>query len=114
MQEDNPKFYVIKSFTEEDIHKSIKYSCWSSTREGNKKLNNAFDEATTKGSNVYLFFSMNGSGRFAGVARMVGRCDLNMIFEYWAMDDVWKGLFEVEWIFIKDVENKFLKRIRLR
>ena len=56
---------------------------------------------------------MNGSGRFVGVAKMTSEVDENMIFEYWAMDDVWKGLFQVEWVFIKDVPNKFLKDIKL-
>ena len=46
---------------------------------------------------------MNGSGRFVGVCRMTSEVDDNIIFEYWAMDDIWKGLFQVEWIFIKDI-----------
>jgi len=109
----NPMFFVIKSFTEEDIHKSIKYSCWSSTKEGNKKLNKAYLECKSQNSEVFLFFSMNGSGRFVGVTKMNGEVDDNIIFDYWAMDDVWKGLFPVEWVFIKDIPNKFLKDIKL-
>jgi hypothetical protein len=109
-----PRFYVIKSFTEEDIHKSIKYSCWSSTTKGNRKLTSSFEEAKMNQSGVYLFFSMNGSGRFVGVAKMASECNENIIFEYWAMDEVWKGLFEVEWIFVKDIPNKYLKNIVLR
>jgi len=109
----NPMFFVIKSFTEEDIHKSVKYGCWSSTKEGNKKLNKAYQECKSKNSDVFLYFSMNGSGRFVGVARMNGDVDDNLIFDYWAMDDVWKGLFPVEWIFIKDIPNKYLKDIKL-
>ncbi len=58
--------------------------------------------------------SMNGSGRFVGVARMASKCDQEMIFEYWAMDEIWKGLMQVEWIFIKDVPNRILKEIKLR
>lgn len=57
---------------------------------------------------------MNGSGRFVGVCKMTGRVDESMVFEYWAVDEVWKGLFPVEWIFIKDVPNKFLTSIKLR
>ena len=56
---------------------------------------------------------MNGSGRFVGVAKMKSEVDENMIFEYWAMDDVWKGLFQVEWLFVKDIPNKFFKDIKL-
>jgi hypothetical protein len=66
-----------------------------------------------RSSELYLFFSMNGSGRFVGVCKMMSEVDENIIFEYWAMDDVWKGLFQVEWIFIKDIPNKFFKDIKL-
>jgi len=56
---------------------------------------------------------MNGSGRFVGVAKMMSVVDENMTFDYWAVDGVWKGLFEVKWIFIKDVPNKYLQEINL-
>ncbi len=67
-----------------------------------------------KNSDVFLFFSMNGSGRFVGVCKMSGEVDEAKIFEYWAMDEVWKGLMPVQFQFIKDIPNRFLKEIRLR
>jgi hypothetical protein len=57
---------------------------------------------------------MNGSGRFVGVAKIDGRLDENFEFEYWAVNEVWKGLFPVKWIFIKDIQNKNLSHIKLR
>jgi hypothetical protein len=57
---------------------------------------------------------MNGSGRFVGICKMTGNVDFSMVFEYWAVDEVWKGLFPVEWIYIKDIPNKYLKNIKLR
>jgi len=108
-----PRFYVIKSFTEEDIHKGIKYNCWSSTKEGNKKLSNSYEESKKKNSDVLLFFSMNGSGRFAACGRVTSKVDENKIFEYWAMDDIWRGLMSVEFIFVKDIPNKILRNIKL-
>jgi hypothetical protein len=57
---------------------------------------------------------MNGSGRFVGVAKMASKVNFEMVFEYWAMDEVWKGLMQVEWVFIKDIQNRFLKEIKLR
>lgn len=57
---------------------------------------------------------MNGSGRFVGVAKMTGKVDESAIFEYWAMDEVWRGLMPVEWVIIKDIPNRFLKEIKLR
>jgi YT521-B-like domain len=58
------KFFVIKSYSEDDVHKSIKYGVWSSTPNGNKKLNSAYEEAqrisVSNGVKcpVFLFFSV--------------------------------------------------------
>ncbi len=57
---------------------------------------------------------MNTSGRFTGVAKIYGRLEENEVFEYWALDEVWKGLFPVEWIVVKDVPNRILTDIKLR
>ncbi|WVZ03122.1 hypothetical protein V8G54_023928 [Vigna mungo] len=42
---ENAKFFVIKSYSEDDVHKSIKYNVWSSTPPGNKKLESAYEDA---------------------------------------------------------------------
>ena len=107
----NCKFFVIKSFSEEDVHKSIKYNVWSSSKDGNLTLSNAFKIAEESKGNVYLFFSCNGSGRYQGVARMKTPCDENKTFGLWTQDGKWPGLFDVEWIFIKDVPFKEFKNI---
>ena len=109
----NSKFFVIKSFSEEDVHKSIKYGVWSSSKNGNTTLNNAFLAAQEKGGEVYLFFSCNGSGRYLGLARMKSICDFNKSFELWTQDGKWMGLFDVEWLFIKDVPFKEFKNITI-
>ena len=77
----NSKFFVIKSFSEEDVHKSIKYGVWSSSKNGNIILNNAFKDSHEKGGEVYLFFSCNGNGEYLGMANMKTLCDLNRSFE---------------------------------
>ena len=107
----NSKFFVIKSFSEEDVHKSIKYGVWSSSKNGNLTLNNGFNITKEKNGNVYLFYSCNGSGRFCGVAKMKTPVDENKTFEFWTQDNKWPGLFEVEWLFIKDVPFKEFKDI---
>lgn len=55
------RFFIIKSYSEDDIHKSIKYSVWSSTPNGNKKLDAGYSEAQGKpgGCPVFLFFSVS-------------------------------------------------------
>ena len=55
------KFFIIKSYSEDDIHKSIKYNVWASTPHGNKKLDAAYQESKekTNGCPVFLFFSVS-------------------------------------------------------
>jgi len=36
-QYDAARFFVIKSYSEDDVHKSIKYGVWSSTQQGNRR-----------------------------------------------------------------------------
>lgn len=107
----NARFFVIKSYAEDDIHRSIKYNIWTSTEHGNRRLDQAFRDQKGKGG-VYLFFSVNGSGHFCGVAQMVSEVDFNTVTGVWAQDK-WKGRFEVKWIYVKDVPNSQLRHIRL-
>ena len=107
----NSKFFVIKSFSEEDVHKSIKYNVWSSSKDGNLTLSNAFKITEENKGNVYLFFSCNGSGRYCGLARMKTPCDENKTFGLWTQDGKWPGLFDVEWLFIKDVPFREFKNV---
>ncbi|BGP22954.1 high-glucose-regulated protein 8 [Rhodotorula toruloides] len=107
----NARFFVIKSYTEEDVHKSLKYEIWASTDLGNKRLDRAFRESADKGP-IYLFFSVNGSGHFAGMAQMLTPVDYSMSSNVWASDK-WKGVLKVRWIYIKDVPLAALRHIRL-
>ena len=65
----NAKFFVIKSYSEDDVHKSIKYNVWSSTPNGNKMVNNAYEEAQKisvgdlKGCPIFLCFLVSFSSR---------------------------------------------------
>ncbi|XP_061375351.1 YTH domain-containing protein ECT4-like isoform X2 [Gastrolobium bilobum] len=115
---DHALFFVIKSYSEDDIHKSIKYNVWASTPNGNKRLDCAFLDAQKqmeeKGSKcpVFLFFSVNASGQFCGVAEMTGRVDFNKSMDFWQQDK-WNGYFPVKWHIIKDVPNPQLRHIIL-
>uniref|UniRef100_J3MIW2 YTH domain-containing family protein n=2 Tax=Oryza brachyantha TaxID=4533 RepID=J3MIW2_ORYBR len=108
------KFFIIKSYSEDDVHKSIKYNVWASTSNGNKKLDAAYQEAKEKSndSSVFLLFSVNASGQFVGLAEMVGRVDFNKTVEHWQQDK-WTGCFPVKWHIVKDVPNSLLKHIIL-
>ncbi|XP_021756661.1 YTH domain-containing family protein 2-like isoform X1 [Chenopodium quinoa] len=112
------KLYVIKSYSEDDVHKCIKYDVWSSTANGNKKLDAAFHDAEVKASEtgvncpIFLFFSVNGSGQFVGVAEMTGQVDFNKNMDFWQLDK-WSGFFPVKWHIVKDIPNSQLRHIIL-
>ncbi|CAN8291121.1 unnamed protein product [Cochlearia groenlandica] len=106
------KFFVIKSYSEDNVHKSVKYCVWASTKNGNKKLDAAYREAKKKdvACPVFLLFSVNASSQFCGVAEMVGPVDFNTSVEYWQQDR-WSGHFPVKWLIVKDVPNIFFRHI---
>uniref|UniRef100_A0A0E0GLL4 YTH domain-containing family protein n=1 Tax=Oryza nivara TaxID=4536 RepID=A0A0E0GLL4_ORYNI len=93
------KFFVIKSYSEDDVHKSIKYNVWSSTPNGNKRLDAAYSD-------------VNASGQFCGVAEMVGPVDFHKDMDFWQQDK-WSGSFPVKWHLVKDVPNSTFRHIIL-
>jgi hypothetical protein len=107
------QFFVIKSFSEEDVHKAIKYNIWTSTKSGNQSLNAAYQMTEEIGGYVYLFFSCNGSGRFVGLARMKSSVATEEFFPFWTQDNKWGGLFKIEWISVKDVPFRIFREIEI-
>ena len=83
------RFFIIKSYSEDDVHKSIKYGLWASTVTGNGRLDAAYREHASNGP-IYLFFSVNASGQFSGMARMESAIDYKKKFGAWAQDK-WSG-----------------------
>ncbi|KAI8907551.1 YT521-B-like domain-containing protein [Powellomyces hirtus] len=130
----NARYFVLKSNSSSNIHTSINYGVWSSTELGNRRLDNAFRStaasttaatntsnpislsepptATTPGA-VYLFFSVTASGRFCGVARMTSPIDWTRSEDIWEQQKKYKGTFELEWIFVKDVPHRAVRHLRV-
>ncbi|XP_066357414.1 uncharacterized protein [Miscanthus floridulus] len=112
------KFFMIKSYSEDDIHKGVKYNVWASTPNGNNKLDAAYHEAQNLMKDngercpVFLFFSVNTSGQFVGLAEMLGPVDFKKTMDFWE-EDKWNGFFPIKWHIIKDVPNRLFKHIIL-
>lgn len=123
------RYFIIKSYTEEDVHKAIKYFIWSSTERGNRILDQAYMELqqlkrrppplldeegqkALKAAEVYLFFSVNKSKHFCGVAKMCGRVAHAMNHEnLWKQPGKWPGSIKISWLHIKDLPNTQLIHI---
>ncbi|CAH8381537.1 unnamed protein product [Eruca vesicaria subsp. sativa] len=108
------KLFIIKSYSEDNVHKSIKYNVWASTANGNKKLDAAYREAKNEKEScpVFLLFSVNASSQFCGIAEMIGPVDFEQSVDYWQQDK-WSGQFPVKWHIIKDVLNSQFRHIIL-
>lgn len=76
IDKENAKFFVIKSYSEDDVHKSIKYNVWSSTPHGNKKLHSAYEDARriatgkSEGCPIFLFFSVSSHCYYAFLSNL--------------------------------------------
>lgn len=107
------KFFVIKSFDEVDVKTSFMHKVWSSTDMGNKRLNAAY---TSRHSNerIFLFFSVNSSGKFCGIAEMVSPLIASrQSADLWMDKSRWRGEFKVQWLYVKDVYNSQLRHLEV-
>ncbi|KAI3406883.2 hypothetical protein KGF56_000175 [Candida oxycetoniae] len=115
------RFFVIKSYNVLDINASFQHSIWTSTELGNRRLDAAYKSNLEKSispsgkmlSPIFLFFSVNSSGKFCGVSQMTGPIDYTQTSDIWCEHSKWKGVFPVEWLLIKDVPNKYFQHLKV-
>lgn len=69
-------------------------------------LNDLYRKCQKKKIPLYLFFTVVKSGQFVGVAQMTSELKFNQIFNYWWEELKWSGVFDVRWIYIKDVHHE--------
>ncbi|SCU85856.1 LAME_0D03224g1_1 [Lachancea meyersii CBS 8951] len=104
------RFFVIKSNSPEHIATSIQNGVWASTELGNRRLSQAFRDRGA-GSQIFLLYSVNGSGCFCGLAEMVG--DLRDAHQdFWTDKTRFKRIFSVQWIITQDIPNNKVRHLR--
>lgn len=110
----NSKFFIIKCNSIENIKKSFYNGIWSSTKFGNKRLSNCYKNLN-KWEKIFLFFSVNGSGKFCGVAEMISDINDNLDTTIWENNSNCKfnNAFKCRWIIVRDINNKYLKKFLL-
>ncbi|GAB9463177.1 putative camphor resistance crcb protein [Globisporangium polare] len=96
--------FILKSFSEANLHKSLKYGIWSSTYAHNMLLDQVFKSDLASVRPVLFFFS--------GIARMTSGVRTDAVFELWEKRK-YEGFFHVEWLLVKDVPNHALTRIKM-
>lgn len=113
LEEKKPRYFIVKSCNEENGVLSTRDDVWSSTKDGNIRLNEAHNDPESKGS-AYLFFSVNQSKRFCGVAKMVNpvRKTTDRIKRK-DNNSKWQGCFDVRWIMVKNIPNDNLRHLNI-
>lgn len=106
---ENSRFFVIKSSSLKHVKRSFYNGIWSSTHFGNKRLSEAY-KTLNSGAKVFLFFSINTSGRFCGVAEMVSDLKMDLDTSIWEDEQKYGKAFKVRWVIVRDVNNRSLKR----
>ncbi|TYZ60624.1 hypothetical protein PybrP1_004881 [[Pythium] brassicae (nom. inval.)] len=104
--------FVLKSFSEANLHKSLKYGIWSSTYAHNMLLDQVFRSDLAAVRPVLLFFSVCDTRHFNGVARMTSGLRTDVRFELWEKRK-YDGFFHVEWLLVKDVPNYALTGVKM-
>ncbi|EDK36743.2 hypothetical protein PGUG_00841 [Meyerozyma guilliermondii ATCC 6260] len=108
----NSRFFIIKSFTEKDVASSVEHGVWTSTDLGNKRLDKAYKTTSEDGGKVYLFFSVNGSGRFCGIAEMTAAVNFKSKLNIWNETSRWSGVFPITWVSTDSLPNRHFVQLR--
>ena len=103
-------FFIIKSFTLDHIQRAYSHNIWSSTHIGNKKLSECFKSGKSD-SKIFLFFSVNGSGKFCGVAEMISDLSRDLDNSIWDNNSKYGSAFKIKWLCVRDIENKLFKHL---
>jgi len=107
-------FYIMRSSNDDNIHKAIKYHIWTTTASGKNMLSRAWREFQDKGINpeVYLIFSVVNSNQFLGVAKLASDILHNETFKYWWEPCKWFGVFNIKWLFVKDIHHAQFEHLK--
>ncbi|GAB0205463.1 3'-5' RNA helicase YTHDC2 [Grus japonensis] len=95
------RYFIMKSSNLQNIDISQQKGIWSTTPSNERKLNRAFWES----SMVYLVFSVQGSGRFQGFARMASEIGCEKSQDWGSAG--FGGVFKVEWIRKESIPFQF-------
>ncbi|CAH1253699.1 YTHDC2 [Branchiostoma lanceolatum] len=89
---DPNRYFILKCNNQRNLDIAMSQSIWATTPSNEKKLNKAFKDC----QNVYLVFSVQGSGHFQGYARMVSSISKDKVPEFSSAS--LGGAFRIEWI----------------
>ncbi|EAR94570.3 hypothetical protein TTHERM_00047100 (macronuclear) [Tetrahymena thermophila SB210] len=104
------RFFQMKAYQWEAIKAGVLYGTWSTSIDQNILLDQAFCEAKGKYP-IILFFSINQSKSFQGVAVMKSRVNPQWRQDVWDDNKKFQGLFFIEWIYVQHILSTEFKGI---
>ena len=90
-------FFILKCNNEKNMAISFNRNIWATTKSNEKRLARAFNDS----EEVLLVFSVQGSGRFQGVAKMASAISDEYCEDFGSAN--LGGVFDIEWIHQKDI-----------
>ena len=90
-------FFIMKCNNEKNMSISFNRGIWATTKSNEKRLARAFKES----DQVFLIFSVQGSGRFQGVAKMISAISEEYCEDFGSHN--LGGVFNIEWIHQKEI-----------
>lgn len=104
----NHRYVIITSTNQDDIHKSLKYGIWTSTKDTNLVLMKLFDEKrVNKEMKIILIFKLKGNDQICGCAELISDYIEEQQYNFWWERVEWKGLFNVKWLFMKNLNGVY-------
>lgn len=104
-------FFVMRSSAYDDIHKAMKYGIWTSTPENIKLLSDTYKKAMSEKRKVVLFFRVVSDNVFNGAAELTSDYIEEQQFDLWWNKIKWKGIFNLHWIYVKNIELNYLSQM---
>ena len=103
-------FFIVRSSHYDDIHKAMKYGIWSSTAENNARISETFAKYNKEGKKVVLLFRVASENILCGAAELISNYIEEQQFDYWWNKARWKGIFNLKWIYVKNIDLKSITR----
>jgi len=95
----------MKCNNEKNLAISFERNIWATTKSNEKRLNRAFNIS----DEVFLIFSIQGSGHFQGVAKMMSSISDKCCDDFGSSN--LGGVFEVEWLYKEEIPFQFTQHL---
>ena len=99
------RYFIVKCNNYKNLEIAMSRGIWATTKSNERKLDRAYGD----GGNVYLIFSIQGSGNFQGYAKMVSEVTEKICSDFGSVN--LGGTFSIQWICKGDIPFQFTQEL---